>query len=173
MEWIVENLFSLLSVISLAVGGTLTLIQWNKSVKLRRAEFISQIIEKLRFDKEMANIMYMIDYDENWYDGNFHGDEKREFSIDKLLSYLSYICYLIDVKHITKKETSILEYELIRACRSYQVQSYLFNLYHWSKRQNSLCSFHYLINYGLNEGIIDKVVFENKNSGKYPRNLNF
>ena len=176
--WFSDNWFNLLSIIALAVGGVFALIQWNKSVKLRRAEFINQIIEKLRFDKNMASTMYLIDYDEEWYTEEFHDSEEMQFAIDKMFSYLSYICYLIDIRHITKKESSILGYELRRACESYQVQAYLYNLYHfsqnrYSRRKKDPCSFQYLIDYGLKEAIIDREDFMNESSTRYPHYLNF
>lgn len=172
-EWFAENWFSLTSIFALILGGIFAIIQWNKNIKLKHAEFIIQIIEKLRFDKSMADAMYLIDYDGEWYSEDFHGSGEKEFTIDKLLSYFSYICYLEDVHHITKKEFSILEYELRRACDSSQIQGYLFNLYHFSRETNSTCSFQYLIDYGLREGIIKKDVFTNKNSDEYPHYLSF
>lgn len=179
-EWLSENWFSLLSIVALIAGGAFAFIQWNKTLKVKRSEFIHQIIERLRFDEEMTATMYLADYDEEvWYTRDFHGSGKPEFAMDKLLSYLSYICYLIETRHITKKESSILEYELRRACESSQVQDYLFNLYHFSQAIKSTCSFQYLIDYGLKEGIIDKSDFMNKASGinndgePYSHNLSF
>ena len=172
-EWLFENLFALLSFAALIAGGIFAFIQWNRTIKIKRSEFINQIIEKLRFDDKMASAMYLIDYDHDWYDSDFHNGGENEFLIDKLLSYLSYICYLKDSRHITQKESSILEYELKRACESTSVQAYLFNLYHFSKSRNSTCSFQYLINYGLKNNIIDKENFLNSSSKKYPQYLNF
>lgn len=174
LRWFSENWFPLLSILAIVIGGVFAFLQWNKSVKLRRSEFINQIIEKLRFNKDMAETMYLFDYDDDiWYDDTFHRGGDIEFKIDKLLSYLSYICYLINTHHVTKKESSILEYELQRACKSFQVQSYLFNIYHFSKGGNSTCSFQYLIDYGFKEKIIEKEEFLNRNSRKYPKRINF
>jgi len=48
-KWLGENYFPLLSILIAIVGGGFALFQWKKSTNLRRAEFINQIIEKLRF----------------------------------------------------------------------------------------------------------------------------
>ncbi|MDR0991760.1 MAG: hypothetical protein LBL87_02530 [Ruminococcus sp.] len=170
--WISENWFSALSIIAIIIGGIFALLQYRKSIQLRRAEFLNQIIEKLRFDDEIVKTMYTIDYDQNWYNESFHESGEKEFLMDKLLSYLSYICYLISQHNITKDESSILEYELRRVCESKSVQSYLFNLYHFSKHRNSLCSFEYLINYGHKEKIISDDFFDIQNP-EFTHYLNF
>lgn len=172
MQWIGENWFSLLSVLGLGIGGIFALMQWYSGSKLKRAEFINQIIDKLRFNEDVVKAMYLVDYNQDWYDEDFHGGSAKEMDVDRLLSYLSYICYLIKSRHITKEESSILEYELRRACESHSVQAYHFNLYHFSQRRKSTCSFQYLIDFGLRNGIIEKD-FMNKNSSKFPKYLNF
>ena len=135
LVWLETNWFSLFSIIALGIGGIFALIQWHKSIQLKRSEFINQIIEKLRFNNEIVKAMYLVDYDQTWYDENFHGASEKEYVIDKLLSYLSYICYLIKEHHLKKKESSILEYELRRACESWSVQAYLYNLYHFFPKE--------------------------------------
>lgn len=172
-KWLDNNWFSVISIIATVVGGILALMQWQKSIKLRRSEFINQIIEKLRFDKTMVKAMYLVDYNQVWYNEDFHGGSDNEYIVDRLLSYLSYICYLLNTRNITAKESSILEYELRRACESWSVQAYLFNIYHFSKKRNSSCTFQYLIDFGLKHKIINEEEFKYKDSTKYPHYLNF
>ena len=171
-KWTNENALHLTTISFAVLGGFFAYIQWRKSVKLKCSEFINQIIEKLRFDKDMAEAIYLIDYKENWYDESFHGGSNEEFLIDKLLSYLSYICYLIKTNNITKKEVQILDYELHRACECWSIQAYLWNLNWWSKSRNSVCSFQYLIDYGITNNIICYADFK-KDSKKFPKHLNF
>jgi len=86
-DWI-----ALVSLIVGAIGGVFALWQWRIGNKVKRAEFVNQIIEKLRFDPEMVETMDMIDYDEfHWYDAKFHSSGGTETKIDKLFSYLTYI----------------------------------------------------------------------------------
>ena len=171
-SWTNENTLTLVTITIAVLGAFFAYVQWRKSIKLRCSEFINQILEKLRFDKDMAQALYMIDYKENWYDEKFHGGSNEEFLIDKLLSYLSYICYLIETNNITKKEFQILEYELRRCCECRSVQAYLWNLHWWSKSRNSICSFQYLIDYGISRKIIPKEEF-GIHSGRFPKYLSF
>lgn len=173
MSLTTEQIFTFISIIIAFIGGFFALYKWSQSVKLRKAEYIGHIIEKLRFDKEMSETMYMIDYDKNWYNENFHsGTDGVEYKVDKLFSYLSYICYLSDSKHIGKKEFAFLEYELKRVCKSSNSQNYLWNLYHFSKKNNTPCSFEKLVEYGLENHIFNSE-FENCQSTYYHQYLNF
>ncbi|MCL2513482.1 MAG: hypothetical protein FWF08_06235 [Oscillospiraceae bacterium] len=171
-KWTNENTLSFITTAFAVIGGFFAYIQWRKSVKLRCSEFINQIIEKLRFDKDMAEALYLIDYKQNWYNADFHGGSNEEFLIDKLLSYMSYVCYLIKTNNITKKEVKILDYELHRICECRSIQAYLWNLYWWSKSRNSVCSFQYLIDYGIERDIISSVDFK-KDGEMFIKYLNF
>ncbi|GHT29534.1 hypothetical protein AGMMS49574_06550 [Bacteroidia bacterium] len=135
-----ENYLSLISLLFVLIGGCFALYQWQSSIKTKRAEFINQILEKLRFDKELTKTMYIVDYDQNWYSNKFHNSELED-SIDKLFSYLDYICYLKHTKNITKTEFQIFQYEIHRVCVSNSTKSYLWNLYHFSKRNTPLVLF--------------------------------
>jgi hypothetical protein len=168
----VDQYLSLSSLLLVIVGGIFAGFQWQMSNKTKRIELINQIIEKLRFDQGMAQTMYRIDYGKLWYDEKFHTGTELEFAVDKLLSYFSYICYLKKTKNISGKEFSILQYEVNRVCNSNQVQSYLWNLYHFSKQLNSKCSFDYLISYGIENKLFDDS-FSNKHTKTYIKRLNF
>ena len=74
--------------------------------------------------------MYIIDYDDDWYNDNFHGSKDLEPQIDKLLSYLSYICYLRKKKILTNHEFQVFTYQLNRTCNSFSIEEYLWNLNH-------------------------------------------
>lgn len=176
-NWTISDILSVISiVIAIAiVGGIFAYKQWKYSNKIKRADFIDRLLNKLRFDKEMAQTMSEIDYDHGWYDKNFHNNQDDDFEkrIDSLLSYLSYICYLKKEKHIREKEFGILEYEVNRVCTSPSVVCYLWNLYHFSAAQNTKCSFYFLIDYGIENGLIDTQEFMNSKSTKYIKTLNF
>ena len=124
--------------------------------------------------KRQVTTTYLIDYEDDWYDGNFHDREDDfEYQMDKLMSYLSYICYLQKERKISAKEFCILKYEINRACSSHAVQCYLWNLYHFSRQQGTQCSFQYLIDYGLKQKLINKKEFTNSQSTHYIKTLNF
>ena len=167
-SWFRDNILTIVSIALAMTGGLFAWWQWRNSNKIKRAELIKQIIEKLRFDKEMLTAMYTIDYDDPWYGEGFHHTTSDvEATIDKFLSYLTYICYIKEVGHITKKEFRILGYQLKRTCSSRQVQAYLWNLYHFSALNQIESTFQYLIEYGFRNKIIDEEEFKNEESEKY------
>ena len=174
MNCYADYIFSAISILLGVIGGVFAYKQWTHANRIRQSEFINQIIEKLRFDKCIADTMYMIEYDHNWYSKDFYDSGSEiEFNIDKLLSYLSYICYLYDLKNISKNGFKIFQYDIAFICSSQDVQTYLWNLYHYSKSQNTECAFQYLIDYGIKYKLIDEKGFYCKEPGKYPRHLNF
>jgi hypothetical protein len=155
-------------------GGIFALFQLNFSEKLKKAEFLDKIINIIRFDKENAETMYIIDYESGWYKEEFHhsDNDDLEWKIDKLLSYCDYVCYLYSTKNITEKEFRILEYEINRICSSRDAQAYLWNLYHFSKKRNSDCSYMYIINYGIKKKIIADD-FKSNSKNLFEKRLNF
>ena len=170
--WTNDHTLSLITIVFVVFGGYFAYIQWRDSIDMQRAKFMEQIIEKLRFDKDMAKALYIVDYTQNWYNEKFHGGTHEEFLIDKLLSYLTYVCYLLETKHIGKDETKILAYELSRVCASWSMRAYLWNLNNFSEAQNTTCTFKYFIDYGIKHGLLCKTDFSG-NCEKYPKYLNF
>ncbi|WP_204346680.1 hypothetical protein [Psychroserpens algicola] len=135
-----DNWLTLISLLFAVIAGGFVYYQWRKSTKTRRAEFINQILEKLRFDKELPKSMYIIDYNQNWYDSSFHNGN-LEISIDRLFSYVDYICYLKKTRNISATEFKIFQYEINRICVSDSTKKYLWNLYHFSKKIKQLALF--------------------------------
>ena len=168
VNFIVDNWQTLISFLFIVVGGSFALFQYYSSVKTKRAEFINQILEKLRFDKDLATTAYIFDYNQNWYNKSFHGSE-IEGSIDKLLSYLDYICYLRFTKNITKTEFKVFQYKIHRACITSKI--YLWNLHNFSKKNNTTCSFQFLIDYGIKNKLFPKDFKEN--TTLYNKTLNW
>jgi len=177
------EIIALLTLIATALigglGGTFALLQWSKSNRIRRTEFVREIVERLEFDKELADISYILDYErEKWYNREYHGDKEKEQKFDSFFSYLTYICYLRKTKSLTAKEFTLFEYTIRRACSNRQAQAYLWNLHHWSKRNNTTSSFQYLIDY-LREKVLDEERRANfdsdsvPNKNGYEKNLGF
>jgi len=173
-----KDIISLIGLVVTIMGGIFALIQWHKSNKIRQAEFINQIITKIRYDKSIAKTIYMIDNEHIWFDDKFGNGSKIEMEIDSLFSLFTYICYLHDTKNIKDNEFCIFEYEIKRVCLDKQSQEYLWNLYHWSKKQlNTSCSFQNLVDYLRNKVLSaeEKRRF-NSNDSKvsgYTKRLNF
>jgi len=173
-----RDIISLIGLVVTIIGGIFALIQWCKSNKIRQAEFINQIITKIRSDKSIAKTIYMIDNENTWYDDKFSNGSEIEMEIDSLFSFFTYICYLHDTKNIKDNEFCIFEYEIKRVCSDKQAQEYLWNLYHWSKKQlNASCSFQNLVDY-LRNKVLSAEEKRRFNSGDskvsgYTKRLNF
>jgi hypothetical protein len=171
--WTVDNYLSLLLIIVMAIGSIFALIQWNSSIKIRRTEFLDEIINKLWFDEKMARTMHLIDNNPAWYTVDFHSSySDTAYQIDKLLSYFDFICYLHFIKNLSANEFSVIRYEIDRTCSSPSVQAYLWNLYHFSNKIEAGCSFMYIIDYGIKENIIDKK-FKNNNENLFNKYMKF
>jgi len=169
-----ENVISLFAIIVTSIGVIIALRQWIQHVKIQRSEFVKQLIDKLRFDESVSEAAYIIDYDLDWYNSTFHNNSNRvlESKIDKYLAYLSYLCYLIETKSITKKEVQLFEYKLFRTVQSPSVQAYLWNLTHFSQKFGIKCSCYKLVEYGIKRKII-KNDFLPIDCGRFQKTLIF
>ncbi|MCL2598471.1 MAG: hypothetical protein FWD76_00980 [Firmicutes bacterium] len=156
-------------------GGLLLWVQLRSGQKIKRMELVAQIVNQCRFSDEMMGVFYLFDYGVEWYNDSFHNTREPQGKVDKFLSYLSYLCWLKSVGALTKIEFGGVGYMVARSLQNGQVQCYLWNLYHWSKKMGAGSAFVSLIEYGLKERFVDRVVFENsddKVSG-YTKRLNF
>lgn len=186
LSW-VSGILALITALGTLLGALVALFasiaalrQWKQQIRIQRAEFVKQLIEKLRFDEAVTEAGYLVDYGEFQYPEGFfdlsnertENNKRIERQIDQYLSYLSYLCYLIETGSITEQETQLFEYKLVRTLQSLSVQAYLWNLVHFSKKFNVKCSFHNLIMYGINRKIID-VDFLTNDKKKYPKILTF
>ena len=151
-------------------GAVFAIVQWRGSNKLKRAEFLKEITEKLHSDEKISKILYKIEYNEPWYDANFHGSP-FEKEIDSFVAFVNYICYLRNRKIIKNEEFHLLAYEIKRICVNFDMQSYLWNLYNFSKKNRNDCSFQELIDYAKSENIFD--VDSKENETKFTKRLNF
>ena len=147
-EWL-----KIVSLVFMGLGGIFAYVQWHRSIQIRRAEFLHQLLEKIRFDDEIVKIMQIVDYNPNWYDSGFHGSE-IERGMDKFLSYADYVCYLRQTKNIYKEEFQIFDYQIRRICDNRSCRYYLWNLYHYSRTRKSRCSFYNLISYGIEHKLL-------------------
>ena len=91
------------------VGGCFGYYQWQKSIKIKRGEYLNELTEKIRTDPDISEVVYILDYNQKWYDDSFHESGELERKVDKTLSYFSYICYLFENKLITKNEFAFFQ----------------------------------------------------------------
>lgn len=163
---------SIISIFSIAF----TFYQIKKSNKVKQAEFVSKLLDNIRYNERVLNAIYIIDYSASWYDKNFHGSGESEKNIDAFLSQIDYICYLCKENLLSKKDFLIFEYEVLRVCDNYQCKNYLWNLYHWAKFNKTKCSFNNIINFiksKLNKDELIKFESNCSNISGYSKYLNF
>lgn len=175
-EITISDITSIISVILIMIGGIFSCYQWRKDVILKRAGYINEMIEKIRTDKYIKDVVYMFDYDDKWYSERFHGSGKLELKVDKTLSYFSYICYLKRKRIISKAEFDFFKYEIHRILENDQVQDYLYNVYHFSNKNDTHMTFIYLFEYGEQIGIFNKQFYDKNAYSKcngYHKYLNF
>lgn len=167
-----ELIISIIGLFIAAVGVIIALVEFCRSNKTRRAEFVHRIWSDIVYNKEMMDVLYHFDYSEFKYDNSFHSSDV-ESKVDAFLSTLSYVCYLnIHVKALTKKDLECFDYYLTRTLANKDIQAYLFNIYHFTKKCNTECSYKHLIEYGLKKKLIPKS-FQSELSSDYPKVLNF
>ena len=114
------------------IGLIFSCYQWWRKVQSERAEKLSNLINVLRRDARQLSVLYKIDYNEHWYDESFH-KSKLEGEMDQFLSYYEYILYLKKNHMISRREFRFFEYDIESIIENYDVQNYLFNLYHFSE----------------------------------------
>lgn len=160
----------------IAIGGVFTLWQWSRANLLKRADYINDLLEKIRTDDDIKKTLASFDYDKSWYNLEFHGSGKSESKVDKTLSCFSYICYLKKMKIISEKEFTFFKYNTTTILQNTQVQDYFYNLYHLPKRHNTFSSFEYLFDYAKSEKFFDDDFYDKdsyKTNDKYHNYLSF
>lgn len=166
----ISDVIAIFSLVSILISAGFALYQWHFSLKLKRAEYIKNLFDKIRTSPQI--IFEVFDDEEEWYTKKFDKPENKEFerNIDYTLSYFSYICYLKKNKIISKSEFDFFKYELDRILKNSCFINYIYNLYHWSQNIEIAMPFIDLFNYANEHNIFDKEFF-NKNSKKYPHYL--
>ena len=165
------TIYELLFLIFTVVGGLFALWQWRQSYKLKRAELLKEALAKIRDEKEFARVLYAIDYGENWYNYDFINDHSKEQQFDKVFSYFDYLCYLDNKRILSKSEFRIFEYRIKRMTCNDSCLDYMFNLYHFSKRNETDISFYHLLMYLEKNKLLDDDFWDIRSS-KYRKLLN-
>ncbi len=143
----VAEIIAVIMLIIAAITIVHSIREWNTSNLNKRAEYIHKLIEKLRDDPKISDAFYMLEYENNWYSVDFHNSGEKEKNLDRMLSYLSYLCYLRKQKLIKEEEFKLFEYQIIRTINNSGVKEYMNFLYYFSRKNNSVFSFEYLWEY--------------------------
>lgn len=167
----ISDIIAGLTFLSAIIAGIFALVQWNKNMKIKRAEYVKSLMVEMRSNDEIA--IYLFDYNNQlWYDREFHNSNKLEKKIDYTLNFFSYICYLRKHRIIKDADFNCFRYTIVRILQNNQFQNYCYNLYHFSLRMKQRIPFYDLFIYGTKNHYFDDE-FWNKKSKKYPHYLNF
>lgn len=173
-ECVISLFFSFATFLSLIIGGIFALKQWSTECKLKSADYIISLTDKIRTDTNIA--FYLFEYNQRWYDIHFHSGSETEKKVDYTLSFFNYVCYLATQKIITTADFDFFKYQINRVLLNEQCQDYLYNLYHFSKKSGLPTSFPELFNYAKENKYIDDLFYDrnaHKYSDKYHKYLNF
>lgn len=163
MEFV--NLF-LSSTVNFALGKAFNWIEERKKNKNTNVEEIQKFVS----DARVKEIFQKIEYEHDWYSVDFHGS-KFENDIDDFLMSLTLHSFSY------KEEDSnpfmvLLGHMLTATLRSFDVQTYLYNLRNYTQRVNMPNPYDPLIEWGKNVGILDEEFFDG-NSSMYQKTLNW
>ena len=142
------------------VGGIFSLIQWNKQLKLRKAELLEKLMDSLLNEEDIVDTVYKIEYDQHWYKEESGKDlfHKTEFEkkVDKTFTRYSYFAYLCEKKLIKENEFDFVRYTIERILKNKQAQDYLHFLIDFSSKEKVFFPFSSLVNYGKKIGLFNK-----------------
>lgn len=167
------SVYEFIVIILSVIGGCFALFQWRSSYKLKRAELVKETSSKIREDKEIVNVLYKLDYnDEEWYNAEFfEHNHDYEAKFDRTFAFFDYLCYLKNKKILGNKEFKIFQYRIHRMACNKSFVNYMFNLYHFSEKNNNPISFYHLLTYMKKHKLLDND-FWDVNSKKYKKFLN-
>lgn len=161
-----------ISSVAVIVSAVFAYLQWKKVKYESKVRLVEIVREKIYDDKDVQHILYLIDYGYHWYDEKFHNTEEPQMSVDKTLSIMEYVCYMYNQKILEEKEFELIKYDIDRIAQNHDIQEYLWNLYHWSKKIETRCSFLNFINYSIENKLWEEN-FRNDKSVLYEKYLNF
>lgn len=168
----VTVMIHLIGTIAAVVSVIFVGIQLKQKVKSDHAKYVAEMMDKTRSNPAMLELFSLLDYQKFEYDIKFHGSE-IERTVDNLLHHYEYIIYLKKTKMLKKDEFGFFEYNIQRVIGDYQIQNYLFNLYHFVNTGNLSFKYKRLFEYGEENELINPTEFERKDSHKYKKVLNF
>ena len=171
-----SDLFTGISLLLVIIGGLFAYHKWRRDIALKKADYINELTDKSRTDPIIRDTLYILDYGKPWYSIEFHFGSPMEVKVDKTLSYFSYICYLRNQRIISDTEFKFFKYKLVKILVNRDVQDYLYNLYHYTKKLNLPLSFQCLVEYGEEHNLFDPDFFDStahRTNPNYHRYLNF
>lgn len=156
----ISDRISVLTFICTLIGGLFALYQWILKQKVERANGVKQLIDQYRQDNDIVVVTDWIDYGTPWYNASFHGSGDKEKKVDKTLFFFNYICYLKKRRILSSAEWFFFCYDIDRILSNWSIQDYLYNLYHFTKKQNILFPYEMLLKYARQKHFLKNCFFD-------------
>lgn len=150
----ISDIIDLLSIIAITIGGIFTLCKWNISMRIKRAEYIRNLIE-VKNKELILKTFNLFDYNIEWYSRDFHRSN-IENEVDYTLTYFDYVCYLNSTNIFDTKTFNLFKYQVDSIVRNQQVIDYMYNLYHYAKNNHMGLSYPYLLGYAAQKGYVNE-----------------
>ena len=132
-EWF--PVIKVLCIIGAVVAFFVSLYQWRRGQRIRKSEFLSELMAKFT-SSEIATTYY--EYIERktkcFYKGlSSEGEpefisEEDERAVDRLLGFMSYVCYLYENRLIDKNEFSLFVYQMNAVLSDEDIRRYMADL---------------------------------------------
>ena len=72
IEWITKiSFYEFMLLLTSIIGGIVALFQWWKTRQFNRANLIKELLSKIREDDDIVEVLYAIDFCDEWCDNNF------------------------------------------------------------------------------------------------------
>lgn len=149
-------------------GGIIALFQWKESNTNKRVEYLNSLLERLWNNKDIQEFILLNDYNKDWYNEAFHRSDDKTLptQADKTLSFMNYICYVVNVKVIRCKEKGLFDYYLSTLAKCDDMRKYIFDLYQYSILNDKPYLFTYFLDVCVKENLLPKGI-KDKNFFKY------
>jgi hypothetical protein len=106
-----------------AVGLFLNFDQQRKSNRQRRTSYISDLLQKIYDEKDLAKIYYSVEYGEFEYTDQFHGSE-TEIEVDRLIVNFDILAKKFDLGLVKIEDFDLIAYEYLVLYQNRGLQQY-------------------------------------------------
>ncbi len=155
------------SAISFALGKA---YNWIAERKNKKADI--EEIRKFVEDSRTKETFQKIEFENGWYEIEFHGT-KFENDVDDFL--MSLTLYSVSYKEKDSNPFMVLlGHMLVQTLKNFDMQTYLYNLRNFTLRTNTPNPYAPLIEWGKNADVLGKDFFDETNkSGRYVKTMNW
>ena len=156
LSWVQQNSEFVKILIAIS-GGFFALRKWRVDGRVKRSLQFRKLIDDFQSDEKVKQFLYILDDDEIiWFSEEYVGNPYWGPVLDKLLFHMCYVIYLYGkCKIVTKDEFLTVSYMIDRPLLNPQLQEYLYNLKKYAEGKGIQHPYKYLVDYGVDHGLLD------------------